>query len=72
MLLRSADTPGSRNIVGISNHAINALIDRIVFAGDAEIRRSRIPDDLVAGFSARRQIVRLRWLNNVLSSPSLN
>jgi microcin C transport system substrate-binding protein len=31
---RAADKPGSRNIVGISNHAVNALIDRIVFAKD--------------------------------------
>jgi microcin C transport system substrate-binding protein len=29
----AAQTPGSRNIIGIRNHAVNALIDRVVFAG---------------------------------------
>ena len=31
---RAADTPGSRNYVGIKNPAVDALIDRIVFAKD--------------------------------------
>jgi microcin C transport system substrate-binding protein len=29
---KAAQTPGSRNIVGISNHAVDALIDHVVFA----------------------------------------
>jgi microcin C transport system substrate-binding protein len=31
---RAADTPGSRNYIGIKNPAVDALIDRIVFAKD--------------------------------------
>ena len=31
---RAADTPGSRNYVGIRNPAVDALIDRIIFAKD--------------------------------------
>src|SRR6516164_9852131 len=31
---RAADTPGSRNYIGIKNPAVDALIDRIIFAKD--------------------------------------
>jgi microcin C transport system substrate-binding protein len=31
---RAADIPGSRNLVGIKNEAVDALIDKIVFASD--------------------------------------
>ncbi|MCC6775318.1 MAG: ABC transporter substrate-binding protein [Hyphomicrobiales bacterium] len=31
---QSADTPGSRNYVGIKNPAVDALIDRVIFAKD--------------------------------------
>jgi microcin C transport system substrate-binding protein len=30
----AADTPGSRNLIGIKNPAVDALIDRIIFADD--------------------------------------
>jgi microcin C transport system substrate-binding protein len=30
----AADTPGSRNLIGIRNPAVDALIDRIIFASD--------------------------------------
>jgi len=30
----AADTPGSRNLIGIKNPAVDALIDRIIFAND--------------------------------------
>lgn len=33
---RAADTPGSRNLIGIKNSAIDRLIDRVVFATDRE------------------------------------
>ena len=33
---RAANTPGSRNIVGIADKAIDELIDRVVFAADRE------------------------------------
>ncbi|MGE0037927.1 MAG: extracellular solute-binding protein [Xanthobacteraceae bacterium] len=33
---RAADTPGSRNYIGIKNPAVDALIDRIIFAKDRE------------------------------------
>lgn len=32
----AADTPGSRNLMGIKNPAVDTLIDRVVFAGDRE------------------------------------
>ena len=31
---RAADTPGSRNYVGIKNSAVDTLIDRLIFARD--------------------------------------
>jgi microcin C transport system substrate-binding protein len=31
---QAADTPGTRNLIGIKNEAVDALIDRIVFAKD--------------------------------------
>jgi microcin C transport system substrate-binding protein len=33
---RAADTPGSRNLIGIKDPAVDALTDRIVFAADRE------------------------------------
>jgi microcin C transport system substrate-binding protein len=33
---QAAVTPGSRNIVGIANKAVDALIDQVVFAKDRE------------------------------------
>jgi microcin C transport system substrate-binding protein len=33
---RAANTPGSRNLVGIADQAIDGLIDRVIFAGDRE------------------------------------
>jgi microcin C transport system substrate-binding protein len=33
---RAADTPGSRNLIGIKDPAVDTLIDRIVFAGNRE------------------------------------
>ncbi len=33
---KSADTPGSRNYIGIKNKAIDALIDKIIFAKDRD------------------------------------
>ena len=31
---QAADTPGSRNFIGIKNPAVDALIDRVIFAKD--------------------------------------
>src|SRR5262249_28637927 len=33
---RAADTPGSRNLIGIKDPAVDALIDRVVFAENRE------------------------------------
>jgi microcin C transport system substrate-binding protein len=52
----AADTPGSRNLVGIKNPAIDALIERIVFAGNR--------DELVAATKALDRV--LLWNHYVL------
>jgi microcin C transport system substrate-binding protein len=46
---RAADTVGSRNLMGIKNPAVDALIDRIVFAKDR--------DDLVAATRAMDRVL---------------
>ena len=43
---RAANTPGSRNMIGIADQAIDALIDRVVFATDR--------DELVAAHTSAR------------------
>jgi microcin C transport system substrate-binding protein len=53
---RAAHTPGSRNIVGIADQAIDALIDRVVFATDR--------DELVAATHALDRV--LLWHNYVV------
>src|SRR5262249_58913874 len=49
---RAADTPGSRNYVGIKNPAVDVLIERVIFAGSRA--------DLVA---ATRALDRVRLWN---------
>ena len=46
---QSADMPGSRNIIGIKNPAVDALIDRVIFAKDR--------DDLVAATKALDRVL---------------
>jgi microcin C transport system substrate-binding protein len=53
---RAADVPGSRNLIGIKNAAVDALIERIVFA------RSR--EDLVAAVKALDRV--LLWNHYVV------
>ena len=53
---RAAHTPGSRNMVGIADQAIDTLIDRIVFATDR--------DELVAATHALDRV--LLWHNYVV------
>jgi microcin C transport system substrate-binding protein len=53
---QAADQPGSRNLVGIKNPAIDALIDRIIFATDRE--------DLVAATHALDRV--LLWHHYVV------
>jgi microcin C transport system substrate-binding protein len=45
----AADQPGSRNLIGIKNPAIDALIDRVIFAKDR--------DDLVAATKALDRVL---------------
>jgi microcin C transport system substrate-binding protein len=58
----AADVPGSRNLVGIKNPAVDALIDRIVFA------QSR--DDLVAATKALDRV--LLWNHYVVPQWNLS
>ncbi|MBR0691861.1 extracellular solute-binding protein [Bradyrhizobium lablabi] len=53
---KSADAPGSRNIVGIKNPAIDKLIERVIFAKDRE--------DLVAATKALDRV--LLWNHYVV------
>jgi microcin C transport system substrate-binding protein len=53
---RAADTPGSRNFIGIKNPAVDALIDRIIFAKDR--------DELVAATRAMDRV--LLWNHYVV------
>jgi microcin C transport system substrate-binding protein len=53
---RAARTPGSRNIIGIADQAIDTLIDRVVFATDR--------DELVAATHALDRV--LLWHNYVV------
>jgi microcin C transport system substrate-binding protein len=53
---RAAETPGSRNLIGITDKAIDALIDRVVFADDR--------DELVAATRALDRVV--LWHNYVV------
>jgi microcin C transport system substrate-binding protein len=53
---RAADEPGSRNIIGIKNPAVDALIDRIIFADSRE--------DLVAATKALDRV--LLWNHYVV------
>jgi microcin C transport system substrate-binding protein len=53
---RAASTPGSRNLVGIADKAIDALIDRVVFATDR--------DELVAATRALDRV--LLWHHYVV------
>jgi microcin C transport system substrate-binding protein len=53
---RAADLPGSRNLIGTKNPAIDALINRIVFAGNRE--------DLVAASKALDRV--LLWNHYVV------
>ena len=46
---QAADQPGSRNLVGIKNPAVDALIDRVIFAKDR--------DDLVAATKALDRVL---------------
>ena len=46
---QAADQPGSRNLVGIKNPAIDALIERVIFAKDR--------DDLVAATKALDRVL---------------
>ncbi len=46
---QAADQPGSRNLVGIKNPAIDALIDRVIFTKDR--------DDLVAATKALDRVL---------------
>jgi microcin C transport system substrate-binding protein len=46
---QAADTPGSRNLVGIKNPAVDTLIDRIIFAKDR--------DELVAATKAMDRVL---------------
>jgi microcin C transport system substrate-binding protein len=58
---RAADLPGSRNIIGIKDAAVDALIERIVFAETRE--------DLVAGTKALDRV--LLWNHFVVPQWSL-
>ena len=53
---QSADAPGSRNIIGIKNPAVDALIDAVIFAKDR--------DDLVAATKALDRV--LLWNHYVV------
>jgi microcin C transport system substrate-binding protein len=53
---RAANTPGSRNLIGIADKAIDALIDRVVFATDR--------DELVAATRALDRV--LLWHHYVV------
>jgi microcin C transport system substrate-binding protein len=53
---QSADTAGSRNLIGIKNPAIDRLIDRVIFAKDR--------DDLVAATKALDRV--LLWNHYVV------
>ena len=53
---QAADQPGSRNLVGIKNPAIDALIDRVIFAKDR--------DELVAATKALDRV--LLWNHYVV------
>lgn len=53
---RAANTPGSRNLIGIADQAIDALIDRVVFAANR--------DELVAATRALDRV--LLWHNYVV------
>ena len=46
---QAADTPGSRNTIGIKNPAIDALIEKVIFAKDR--------DDLVAATKALDRVL---------------
>ncbi len=46
---RAADTPGSRNLMGIKNPVVDALVDKIIFAKDR--------DDLVAATHALDRVL---------------
>ena len=46
---KAADTPGSRNLSGIKNPVIDALVDRVIFASDRE--------DLVAATHALDRVL---------------
>jgi microcin C transport system substrate-binding protein len=46
---QAADQPGSRNLIGIKNPAVDALIDRVIFAKDR--------DDLVAATKALDRVL---------------
>ena len=57
---QAADTPGSRNIIGIKNPAVDTLIERVIFAKDR--------DDLVAATKALDRV--LLW--NLYVVPQWN
>jgi microcin C transport system substrate-binding protein len=59
---RAADEPGSHNIIGIKNPAIDALIDRIIFADSRE--------DLVAATKALDRV--LLWNHYVVPHWNFN
>jgi microcin C transport system substrate-binding protein len=46
---KAADTPGSRNLAGIKNPVVDALVDRVIFATDRE--------DLVAATHALDRVL---------------
>ena len=58
----AADVPGSRNLIGIKNPAVDALIDRIVFADNRE--------DLVAASKALDRV--LLWNHYVVPQWNLS
>jgi microcin C transport system substrate-binding protein len=53
---RAADTPGSRNLIGIKNPAVDALIDRVIFA--------RTREELIAAAKALDRV--LLWNHYVV------
>ena len=59
---RAADTPGSRNLIGIKNPAVDALIERIIFADRRE--------ELVAATKALDRV--LLWNHYVVPQWNLS
>ena len=58
---QAADTPGSRNYIGIKNPAIDALIERVIFAKDrAELVAATRALDRVLLWNTRRVAIYVR------------